>query len=141
MEDAGGTKHETWFDGSRPYVQVGDPPKFVPGFKSTSGDQSSRNYFGNEESFPDVEWVTPKTYLGVEKSSGYWVFQQSSNGALFWVNPATRFPVRWTKNGQVRVFQLLPAPTQPLTLPSAVVRTSQELKHLEDLSRVAPAGL
>ena len=138
MVDLSGAKNETWYDGTTRYEQASDPSKFIPISNGNPDAHALKSYFTRGQEFPDVEWVSPGTYLGTEKASGFWVFQQPGEGAMLWVNPATRFPVRWTKGGETRVFEVLPTPTGLLTLPPSVARISQALKHLDDLSRVAP---
>ncbi len=139
LVDLSGAKNETWYDGTRRYEQESGSSKFIP--ITNGASDALKTYFTNGQEFPGVEWVAPGTYVGTEKSSGFWVFQQPGDGARLWVNPATRFPVRWTKGGETRSFETLPTPAGPLTLPSSIAHISQALKHLDTLSRVAPAGL
>lgn len=136
--DVSDVKNETWYDGATRFNQGAAPSSFVPITNGDSGGQGLKDYFSNGEEFPDVEWVSPATYLGVEKSTGYRVFQQSGGGAVLWVDSTTRHPVRWQKEGETRVFQFLPAPTDPLTLPPNVTKISRALKHLDEMSRAAP---
>jgi len=140
LVDVSGVKTETWFDGLVRFEQAGDPARFVP-IGNAPGEQLGNYYNGSQKDFPDVDWASRTNYLGAEKSTGYWVFQQSSDGATLWVDSTTHYPVRWRKDRETRVFQFLPAPADLLTLPPSIAKISQALRHLDELSRVAPPGL
>ncbi len=138
LVDVGGEKQETWFDGATRFEQV-SPSQIIP-ISNNHGKQTGKFLSGRED-FPDVDWVSPNTYLGTEKDTGYWIFQETPDGAMVWIDSVTHYPVRWTKGNQIRTFEFLSPPTDPLTLPPAVARISQALKRLDALSRLAPSGL
>jgi hypothetical protein len=141
LVDISDTKNETWYDGTTRFEQGTASSKLIPISNGGLGGQTLKFYFRNGEEFPDVEWVSPSNYLGTEKGTGYWVFQQGAEGPTLWVNSTTHYPVRWQKDGETRDFQFLPEPTASLTLPPNIVGISKALKHLDDVSHVAPPHL
>jgi len=141
LVDISDIKTETWYDGTTRFEQGTGSSNLIPISNGGAGGQTLKFYFRSGEEFPDVAWVSPSNYLGTEKGTGYWVFQQDVGGATLWVNSTTHYPVRWKKDGETRDFQFLPEPTASLTLPPNIVGISKALKHLDAVSRTAPPHL
>ena len=132
-----GKKMESWCDGLMRY-EVGPEPgmvmpiaEFNPGYNPAFLEYSTAD-------FPDVDWVSPATYLGTLKDTPYWVFQQGEGGAMVWIDSTTRFPVRWQRAFETRVFKFLAPPTELLTLPGNVAKISEDLRRIRQLSNQVP---
>jgi hypothetical protein len=141
LVDVSGVKSELWFDGSMRF-EVGQKDTdvlpiaaFDPGFSAGLLDYSS----GHD--FPDVGWVSPSKYLGRQKGTTLWVFQDGPDGAMVWVDSNTHYPVRWQKLGETRTIQFVDPPTELLTLPPNIANLASGLKKLDELSRAAPPHL
>jgi len=87
--------------------------------------------------YPDMEWVSPQTYAGLQQ--GALVFrEQGSGGAEARIGAETRFPVSWQKGNEVRTFQMLPAPQEALVLPPDVAAVAAEFARVEAIINYAP---
>ena len=146
--DEAGRKSDCWFDGIVPFLQShGQPEPMVAPQEGFDDPSIKRHYtipaFLNctESDFPDVEWVSAKTYLGSQKSESadYLIFQQSEGGAKVWIDSATRFPVLWQNGGETRRFQFFPPPTKSLVLPAEITQLSKAIKYLRKISTNVPA--
>jgi hypothetical protein len=104
--------------------------QFNPGYNPAFLDYSSSD-------FPDIDWVSPKTYLGTQSGTIYWVFKQGDDGTMAWIDLTTRLPARWQRGNEIRVFKFLPPPTEPLQLPR---RCRRPLRRLETDSGVIQHG-
>lgn len=92
---------------------------------------------GQGSIFPDMDWLSPQTYVGLQQ--GALVFrEQGSGGAEAQIKADTRFPVSWTKGNEVRTFQLLPAPQDTLVLPPDVARVAAEFQQAEAEVKAVP---
>jgi hypothetical protein len=111
----------------------------VPLLKSSRfgmGD-SSRFVANAQGNFPDFDWVSSKTYIGSQK--GMFIFQEGGdNGATAWVAANTCYPVSWKKGKETRMFQILPPPTDTLTLPGDVAKVSQISRRIREERDYAP---
>ncbi len=139
--DLSGEKHETWSDGTVRYEVGATESEILPISNSVPGNEVRvRNYFGTKGDFPDMDWISAKTYLGTQKGTAFWVFE-GPEGMMAWIDSGTLNPVRWKKGSETRTFQILPEPTSRLVLPPKVARLSEAIKRLEALSRSAPPHL
>jgi len=134
-------KTEAWFDGAVPYVIGPLQTTAVVMYMNTPGLQMPQflNYRGND--FPDVDWVSAQTYLGTEKGTSYWVFQNGSNGPTIWINSTTRYPVRWQSGPETRTFRFLEPPDGMLELPPDIARLSKEQAFIRGVAgHMIPKG-
>ena len=139
--DLSGEKRETWSDGTVRYEVGATDSEILPISNSVPGNEVRvRNYFGTKGDFPDMDWISAKTYLGTQKGTAFWVFK-GPEGMMAWIDSGTLNPVRWKKGAETRTFQILPEPTSPLVLPPRVARLSEAIKRLDVLSRSAPPHL
>lgn len=135
---ANGSRRESWFDGAYRYEvhpenhSVVPIAQFNPGYNPAFLDYSSSD-------FPDIDWVSPQTYLGTQSGTIYWVFKQGDDDTMAWIDLTTRLPARWQNANEIRVFKFLPPPTEPLQLPPDVAALSAGLKRLQELSSMVPA--
>ncbi len=82
--------------------------------------------------FPDMAWVSPQTYSGVEtvETRRCMVFKKDDMTA--WIDLESRFPVQWKRGGETRIFQQLPPPEGPLVLPPKIAAIAESLKRDRD---------
>ena len=76
LTDASGNKKEVWYNGDVRFV-VGPKPKdlYVIGALEPGYSNPYLEY-GSGPDFPDMNWVSPQTYLGTQTGTTLWVFQQ-----------------------------------------------------------------
>jgi hypothetical protein len=136
--DVSGNKREVWYNGSVRFTMgpkdsdVGVSVKDAPGFSDPLLDYNSG------PDFPDVEWVSPDKYLGMERGTPDWVFQDGPNGAMVWIDSTTHFPVQWQRGGETRTIQFLAPPSGQLVLPDKLQALATGIKHIQDLENVRP---
>jgi hypothetical protein len=110
--------------------------------KSVGGDFEAgvdSKYLFNpaQGNFPDMEWLSPQTYVGLQQEA--FIFrQQGTGGAEVRIRADTRFPVSWTKGNEVRTFQLLPTPQEALVFPPDVASVAAEFARVEALINAPP---
>lgn len=92
----------------------------------------------SHRNFLDMDWVSTSTYLGTEKSTSYLVFQEGPAGTMVWIDGSTHLPVRWQRGDQVRTYQFLSAPEQPLQLPEDIAKLSLQWRHIRDVTSHLP---
>ena len=95
--------------------------------------------------FPDMAWISPKTYVGVQKIGELpcLVFKNADPAGEMtaWVDLESRFPVLWRQGNQTRAFRLLSAPPQPLDFPPQLDKLFKAMKKdREILRRPIPRG-
>lgn len=139
MINGAGEKKESWYDGMMRYEQASGSSGFFP-VLSNPGNNTSI-YFSDGKDFPDVGWVSSGNYLGLQKGTSYWVFRQSPEGPMLWVDSITHYPVRWMAGRETRTYQFPPAPTEPLTLPPGIAAYSKAFKRLDAQARSTPPGI
>ena len=133
-----GTASECWDDGYMPYeigqqkipivINMSVPGTVLPHFLDHRGGD-----------FPDVGWVSAQTYLGIQKGTTYWVFQQQGDdGAMVWIDLNTRLPVRWQKGYETRDFKFLTPPSERLTLPPEIEKLSKEQAYIRLITSDKP---
>ena len=88
--------------------------------------------------FPDLEWVSPRTYVGGQK--GILIFRKGSGNETTTAVIAadTFYPVSWTKDKEIRTFRILSPPTDRITLPADAAKILEEVKHVEALGGYVP---
>jgi hypothetical protein len=131
--DTSGEKMDQWFDGLvRFFVENGIPPELPP-----SGSQFAARYPNfSAIGFPDMDWISPSTYLGTQTMNSRPCLLFSKGDMKAWINLETRFPVRWQRgDAETRTFRQLPPPTEMLTLPPDVIKASGQIKHDVELAR------
>jgi hypothetical protein len=135
--DRSDVKTEAWSDGTNRF-EVGAKESDVTPISNTQpgGPEAARSYFNGGVDFPDVDWISRNNYLGTQKGTPFWVFQ--AGGVMVWIDSTTQFPARWQKNDEVRTFQILPDPSEPLALPTKILALSRGLKDLNRLSHAVP---
>jgi hypothetical protein len=138
--DTLGRSLESWFDGTTAYIQsAGNSGPYA--FSTDKIGSVSRFLNVGQNDFPDVDWVSPATYVGLQPmgNGSCLVFSDKTGGAKVWVDAASRFPVRWEKNGEVRTFKLLQAPTESLELPENIAKIRKELQVVRENNSRLPA--
>jgi len=91
--------------------------------------------------FPAVEWVGPKTYLGIQDigKTPCMVFQKDDT--TVWIDVSARVPVVWKKGDEIRIFKQLDAPSAMIKLPAVLEAARQKEKKVKAfLSSPAPRG-
>jgi hypothetical protein len=134
-------KTDAWYDGAVPYITGPLQTKAVVMYMNTPGLQMPKflNYRGND--FPDVDWVSAQTYLGTEKVTSYWVFQNGPTGPTLWINSTTRYPVRWQSGPETRTFRFLDPPDGLLELPPDIAQLSKQQAFIRGVaSHTIPKG-
>jgi hypothetical protein len=139
---ATGETRECWGDGETAYFKPSSEASMLVLVKHRDSDRFNVDSYSalisnyNQLDFPDLDWISPQTYLGVQK--GMLIFQQGENGAMAWVAADTRYPISWKKGKETRIFQFLSPPTDVLTLPVEVAKISLELKRGHQIDNSAP---
>jgi hypothetical protein len=130
-EDVKGNRLEQCASGGIPYTS--DPRR--PGITtmicpSASGQLQPDIKDFSSGSFPDLEWVTPSTYSGVQKFQevDYLVFAKE-DGSKAWVNAKTRFPAMVKTPSVTITFERLPNPSLPLILPEGAKNLIQAMNQ------------
>jgi len=77
--------------------------------------------------FPDMEWVSPSNYMGVQTIRSRPCFVFTQKGETAWIDTQTLFAVQWQKGDETRVFKQLPNLTS-FSLPPEVQKISAEAK-------------
>ena len=132
---------ELWFDGSNPYViSPGLPGPSLPGRNASGGSAIPSELDFSHTDFPDVEWVSPQTYLGTLKgeSTSYLLFRKGDTGPTVWIDADTRRPARWQNSSETRTFEYLNAPAEKLTLPPAVLEASKTIRRIDEITSHRP---
>ena len=138
VDTNGGTK-ECWGDGEFMYLKPVSESQAVPLLKgSRFGMNDSSRFVANAQGdFPDFDWISPKTYIGSQK--GMFIFrEEGENGAMAWIAANTGYPISWKKGKETRMFQILPPPTEQLTFPADVAKTSQISRRIHEYNNYAP---
>jgi len=103
---------------------------------------SGLDHYSSQGDFPDVGWVSVDNYLGVQKGTTFWVFQQGPDGPMAWIDFNTHFPVRWqSPTGEVRTYQFHDPPTELLVVPPYVAGISRDLHHMKQVEYSSPPHL
>jgi hypothetical protein len=131
--DTSGISIEQWFNGNfRAVIATGFPLMLLrqgppdPKFRSPYIDYGARK-------FPDLDWVSPATYAGVQSTKGHkWLFFQN-NDQQAWIDLESRFPVQWRKGDETRTFRQLQLPVSPLPFPQEVQQLFAGVQHDLDL--------
>ncbi|HEX4086238.1 MAG TPA: hypothetical protein VHY22_15080 [Chthoniobacteraceae bacterium] len=131
-----GSKSEEWYDGVCKY-EVGPDSKVTPISNFNPGYHNAYLDYSNSD-FPDMEFVSRNTYLGLQKGTSDWVFQSGTDGPKAWIDSTTRLPVRWQQGSEVRVIKFLQPPAQPLVLPKNIAPLSAAIKKVKEETSVAP---
>jgi hypothetical protein len=82
--------------------------------------------------FPDMDWVSSQTYAGVESVGGRQCLIFKKNNMTAWIDLESRLPVQWQQGGEIRTFQQLPPPTEPLVLPPKIAKIAAALNYDHD---------
>jgi len=123
--DIAGGKMDQWCDGSvRFFVENGIPPELPP--VGGPFDKKFPNF--SAMGFPDLDWISPSTYLGTQTLDTNKCMVFSKGDMKAWIDLKTRFPVRWQQGGETRAFRQLPPPDGMLTLPPDISKISDALK-------------
>ena len=141
LTDVSGRKTDSWCGEDIPYIKgpgMSSPVREDPSNRLAFDLPPLLNYLGNHD-FPDVNWVSARTYLGTEKGSKYWVFQKHEKGPTVWVDSGTRYPVRWQQENETRIFTFLPTPTENIIFPPDVARMMEERAHFNRMVNTRPA--
>jgi len=131
--NTGGISIEEWFNGNFRAVTAGGlPPRLLRSEHRESPIRSPFVDYGSRK-FPDLDWVSPATYAGVQSTKGHkWLFFQTKDQQA-WIDLETRFPVQWKKGGETRIFRQLQPPVVPLPFPPEVQRLFAQVQHDWDL--------
>jgi hypothetical protein len=87
----------------------------------------------NQFDYPDLDWISPQTYVGSRK--GVFIFREkNANGATATIAADARTPVTWTNGFETRVFRFLPPPADKLVFPEGIGKISADLKRLHDIN-------
>lgn len=124
-EDILGNKIEEWCNGTDIFcVATG-----LPDPKIDTNDPSSGfpNYMAID--FPDMEWVSPETYHGVQTIEGRKCLVFTKDDMTAWVDAQSRLPVQWQKAGETRTFKQLSPPTEMLVLPPEIAALAAIRDH------------
>jgi len=88
--------------------------------------------------YPDLDWISAETFVKIQPLQSRTALVFVNGDTTAWIDAETRFPIRWQRKGETRVFEQLPAPSQAVELPADVARLSADLKKAsEALSRRA----
>jgi hypothetical protein len=141
-----GTTQECWGEANFLYFRPasgGQPFEFHSDSRVNFGGSS--NFITNyaQGDFPDLAWISPKTYIGGQK--GIFVFQESEDkrnkgdkGAMAWVAADTRYPISWKKGNETRVFHILTPPTDQITFPPDIAKMAQQARIIENINNFTP---
>jgi hypothetical protein len=138
--DMAGHVTEVWFDGSQAYMIDSSNLQVNPVDPLYLGKTSVFiNY--PEKGFPDMDWVSAKTYVGttILDSLHCLEFKQGTTVVLVDIN--TRLPICWQRNGEIRRYKFFPVPEEKLQLPDAVMKMSKILETIrQNNDRMPPHG-
>lgn len=121
-----------WYDGAEYFYEVAgiSQPLYcdtkVDGFRSAAVPDFSRC------DFPDMDWVSPQTYVGVEAMGAGKCLVFKKGDMTAWIDLESRFPVQWKQGVETRTFQQLAPPTEPLVLPLKIAALAAALKYDHD---------
>jgi len=122
--DVDGKVFDQWFDGGEAFFYIeGAPPALADKFDWTLTPNYSKN------AFPDFGFVSSNSFIGIQSVEGTRCFVFQKDGMTAWISTDTRYPCKWEKANEVRVFKQLAAPTQKLALPDAVKKLSDGIKR------------
>lgn len=127
VENIDGRKYEEWSDGHVQMFRVDGTTDagLVP--KDSDGTPLLPNF--GAMGFPDMEWISDKTYTGVQNVAGHQCLVFTKGSMTAWVDLETRSPLRWQQGEEVRGFLQLAPPTGMIVLPPEVLNLSQALRH------------
>jgi len=129
--DINGNSVDEWSEGTDIYCLASGLPD--PLLQNTSDPTGFPDY--NKVDFPDMEWISPKTYQGVQAMKGHpcLVFKiaETVTGieTTAWIDLETRLPVQWQRGNETRTFRQLSPPTDILRMPSAIAAFIAVRKH------------
>lgn len=136
--DCGGKTSECWCKGESHFVRLAGQ-KTPTAMGSDSAVLAPLLVKNDNDNFPDVAWVSPASYIGTQQFGGRlcFVFQESgSDGAMVWIDAASRYPVQWRKSGEVRTFSFLAAPTEKISLPPDLAKVCDEMDRIREIGRL-----
>ena len=137
--DTDGTSQECWGEGDFVYYKPNStsPPLGFHNDKRLGFGGSSRFATSYPQGdFPDLAWVSPKTYIGGQK--GLFIFREGGDtGATAWIAADTWYPVSWKKGKETRVFHVLAPPTDPITFPSDIAKMADETRRINNINKIA----
>lgn len=132
--DVEGRKIEEWSPGNGRFVDLQGTVMPLPEMEGIAGGELTNevncvpSFSGFD--FPGMDWISKENYKGIQKVGPrvFYVFQDEPKGLIAWVDAATQFPVRLIKGDEIRTLQLLPPPTQMLTIPPAFYKSIENEK-------------
>jgi len=134
MVDVDGYNIDQWIEnGNALFVASGlsDPTIMSPQLKAHIGDYTTPN-------FPDMQFVSPSTYVGVQPLGGHPCLVFVDKETTVWIDVDTRFPVAWRREGETRIYRELPPPQATLVVPAKFKELGGILKRNQDLLKVPP---
>lgn len=140
-----GQKTEAWFQNRTPYLLLADNSPVVLSVSDRDDETPILPLFNiDSQHFPDTEWVSAKTYLGIQSLSSKecLVFRQTDDAAsaVVWVDLETRYPIQWKRESETRVFKILTPPDHPLNPPDPIEKTSKVLNRIQQAASYSPPG-
>lgn len=123
ITDVAGHKTEEWFDGLDCYLlQKGLPPLFAEHIDLRFPDLRTTN-------FPDLDWIAASTFAGTQTIDARPCLCFRKADMKVWIDAKTRFPVRWERRGETRIFTELASPETVLCLPEELLQLSHDVKR------------
>ena len=127
VDNVDGRKYEEWSDG---YVQIfradgAAEVGLVP--KDSDGVPMLPNF--GAMGFPDMEWISDKTYSGVQTVGGRQCLVFTNGSMTAWVDVESRFPLRWQQGQEIRGFVQLAPPNGMIVRPPDVHNLSQAVRR------------
>ena len=139
IEDVNGNILDQCWDGNVEMIVA--PGSSTAGLAPSAfmGGRSTVNFA--QVDFPDFEWISDKTFVGLQPQRGRSCMVFVKDDMTAWVDLESRMPVFWQKGTQTRTYEKLATPTSPLTLPAPAAALSEALKKdQERLMRKPPKG-
>jgi hypothetical protein len=133
IEKTRGAAVHQWSNGEIQYLDLPKMGAFL--YNRIPGKNSTEEYidFRNGQ-FPDMEWISKETYVGMREAGGRNCLMFTSNEMTAWVDSETRYPLFWRRGNETRVFQRLEAPGSMLQLPSSITKIDEAVK--KDIKRM-----
>jgi len=118
--DVYGNNLGQWYDGHNSYCEVVGISEPAVNNPAQGQTYSAGMPDLNQTDFPDMGWISPQTYTGVETMVGHKCLVFKKNDMTAWIDLESRLPVQWQRGKETRTFQQLPPPTALLALPPKI---------------------
>jgi hypothetical protein len=83
--------------------------------------------------FPDMEWISPTTYQGVQVMGGRPCLVFKTGEMTAWIDLESRLPVQWQRGNETRTFKQLSPPTDILRMPPRIAADAAARKHAHEM--------